>query len=105
MKISNTYNLAVCYPELAVEWDWEENGELTPQNVAPHSNKKVGWKCSTCRGEMAGNNKQPKCRISMSILYRKASNQRKNRSRNSKTRFDQGMALGEKRGIETFGDF
>ena len=43
MKISNTYNLAVCYPELAVEWDWEENGELTPQNVAPHSNKKVGW--------------------------------------------------------------
>ena len=51
MKISNTYNLAVCYPELAVEWDWEENGELTPQNVAPHSNKKVGWKCSTCRGK------------------------------------------------------
>lgn len=48
MRVSDTYNLAVCYPELAEEWDWEENGELKPECIAPHSNKKVGWRCSTC---------------------------------------------------------
>ena len=48
MRVSDTYNLAVCYPELAEEWDLKENGGLKPECIAPHSNKKVGWKCSTC---------------------------------------------------------
>lgn len=50
MRVSDTYNLAVCFPELAEEWDPEENGELKPECIAPHSNKKVGWRCSICGG-------------------------------------------------------
>jgi superfamily II DNA or RNA helicase len=33
------------FPEVAVEWDYEENGGLTPDQVTPGSNKKVHWKC------------------------------------------------------------
>ena len=30
---------------LLEQWDQEKNGELTPHNVAPHSPRKVWWKC------------------------------------------------------------
>lgn len=32
-------------PYLLKEWDYEKNGDLKPENVAAHSNKKVWWKC------------------------------------------------------------
>ena len=32
------------YPELAKEWDWERNGNLTPDKVTYSNNKKVWWK-------------------------------------------------------------
>ena len=35
-------------PKLAQEWDYEKNKELTPDHVAPQSNKKVWWKCNKC---------------------------------------------------------
>lgn len=39
------YNsLAVLFPAVAKEWDYEKN-QLTPDKVAPHSNKKYWWKC------------------------------------------------------------
>ena len=38
-------DLATCYPEIASEWDYEANGDLTPQMVTCSSNKKVFWKC------------------------------------------------------------
>jgi hypothetical protein len=39
--IKNT--LAVMNPELAKEWDYEANEGLTPNDVSPNSDKKVGW--------------------------------------------------------------
>jgi hypothetical protein len=32
-------------PLLAEEWDNERNGDLTPEQVLPHSSKKVAWRC------------------------------------------------------------
>lgn len=37
--------LANLFPNIASEWDYENNGELTPKNVKPNSNKIVWWKC------------------------------------------------------------
>ena len=28
------------------EWNYEKNGEMTPENTPPQSGKKVWWKCS-----------------------------------------------------------
>ncbi len=37
--------LATKNPEIAKEWHPTKNGDLTPFNVVPRSNKKVWWKC------------------------------------------------------------
>ncbi len=37
----NTYS-----PEIAAEWDYQRNGELTPDKVMPFSNRKVWWQCA-----------------------------------------------------------
>ena len=44
-KVSNSYNLEVCYPDIAMEWDYAKNTPLTPREVLPHSNTKVWWRC------------------------------------------------------------
>lgn len=41
-------DLATTHSELAAEWNYEKNGELTPQMVSAGSGKKVWWKCSKC---------------------------------------------------------
>ena len=33
------------YPELLVEWNYEKNGDMKPNNVSYASNKKAWWKC------------------------------------------------------------
>jgi len=38
-------SLQILYPEVASLWHPEKNGEKTPTDVTPHSNKKVWWKC------------------------------------------------------------
>ena len=38
-------SLATLRPDLAEEWNWEKNGELTPSDVTCGSNKKVWWMC------------------------------------------------------------
>ena len=46
-KVLAGYNdLATLWPELAKEWDPLLNGDLTPADVSPGSNKKVWWRCS-----------------------------------------------------------
>lgn len=40
-------NLLV-YPDIAKEWNYKKNNPLIPENVSPHSDIKVWWKCSTC---------------------------------------------------------
>ncbi|MFF0828797.1 zinc-ribbon domain-containing protein [Brevibacillus sp. NPDC003359] len=42
------HNLSVLYPELVNEWDWEKNGDLIPDKIAPKSNKSVWWVCQIC---------------------------------------------------------
>ena len=46
--VSPDYNLLVCYPEVAAEWDYDKNHGLMPDSFSPHSGKKVWWKCSKC---------------------------------------------------------
>jgi DNA-directed RNA polymerase subunit RPC12/RpoP len=41
-------SLAEEYPEIAAEWDYENNTPLIPENFAPHANDKVAWICKTC---------------------------------------------------------
>jgi hypothetical protein len=44
-KSSKEYNLRAVHPELAQQWHPQKNGDLTPEQVTPGSNKKVWWKC------------------------------------------------------------
>lgn len=39
-------DLFTLYPLIAAQWDYEENGTLSPQDVVAYSNKRVGWICS-----------------------------------------------------------
>ena len=39
------------YPDLAVEWDYERNGEIRPEQFLPKSGKKVWRRCSICGHE------------------------------------------------------
>ncbi|MBR2444342.1 MAG: hypothetical protein IKB27_02950 [Clostridia bacterium] len=38
-------DLQTINPNLAKEWNYEKNDELTPLDIMPNSNKKVWWKC------------------------------------------------------------
>lgn len=45
-KIRIGFNdLATTHPQLAAEWDYEKNGDLTPQMVTYGSGKSIWWKC------------------------------------------------------------
>lgn len=46
MRISDDYNLAVVFPEVASEWHPTKNGALTPDQVAPYAGSKAWWKCA-----------------------------------------------------------
>lgn len=41
-------DLATLRPDLAIEWDWEANGDLIPSDVTAVSNTMVHWICSRC---------------------------------------------------------
>ncbi len=46
-KIQIGFNdLRTLRPDLANEWDYSKNGELTPEKVTSNNGKKVWWKCS-----------------------------------------------------------
>ena len=38
-------DLQTLFPNIAAEWDYEKNGELSPKNVKPFSHQKVWWIC------------------------------------------------------------
>ncbi len=40
--------LLEAFPDIARQWDYERNGDLTPADVTYGSNKVVWWKCSHC---------------------------------------------------------
>ena len=46
LKVKTGFNdLLTLRPDLAKEWDYEKNGDLTPDKIVAYSSKKVWWKC------------------------------------------------------------
>lgn len=45
-KVVKSNSLAVAFPEIAAQWDYEKNAKLTPDSVYCKSTKKVWWKCA-----------------------------------------------------------
>ena len=46
-KVLSGYNdLATTNPEIAKQWSYDKNGDLTPQNITTSSHKKVWWVCN-----------------------------------------------------------
>lgn len=43
--LSGINDLATLFPKLAAEWDYEKNGEVTPNIITVQSNQKFWWKC------------------------------------------------------------
>ncbi len=46
LKVTIDYNLGKLHPELAQQWHAIKNGDLTPLEVTPGSNRKLWWQCS-----------------------------------------------------------
>ena len=44
--ITGVNDLATTNPQLASEWDWEKNGDLTPYNTKEFSSKRAWWLCA-----------------------------------------------------------
>ena len=47
-RLGPDYNLLVCHPEIAAEWDYDANGDLRPENEYPRSNNMRSWVCRKC---------------------------------------------------------
>ena len=41
-------DLAHSHPEVAAEWDWDANGERTPETVTASSRFRAAWRCGLC---------------------------------------------------------
>ena len=41
-------DLSTLYPEIAKEWNYERNGNKTPDSIVPGHNGRVWWTCSKC---------------------------------------------------------
>lgn len=39
-------SLAVLFPQIAAEWNYERNGDLLPENLSAGNNRTVWWRCS-----------------------------------------------------------
>ena len=44
-RVSITNSLAVLFPEVGDQWDYEKNGTITPEDVLPGTHKRFWWKC------------------------------------------------------------
>ena len=44
-KVAYSNSLKALYPKIVIEWDYEKNAPLTPQQITAGSNKKVWWQC------------------------------------------------------------
>lgn len=72
------YNdLQTKYPKLALEWDYEKNGDISPKDITKGSNRIVWWKCENGHSwqEMVNrrvlrNTKCPYCKKSNSYAER-----------------------------------
>ena len=46
--IAGMNDLMTIKPDIAKDWDYEKNGDLTPNDVSANSGKEVWWKCHKC---------------------------------------------------------
>lgn len=46
--VKGVNDLATKYPAIAMEWDYQRNGALTPDQIVPGHNGKVWWVCPKC---------------------------------------------------------
>lgn len=67
-------SLAFLFPKISLEWDYESNYPLTPENVTAYSGNRVNWKCnnghewiSTISGRTKSGNGCPYCSQHSSI--------------------------------------
>lgn len=68
-------DLATVNPKLAAEWHPTKNGEMTPRDIAPSSNKRAWWLCSVCGHEWSAtvNNRVkrgcPRCNAVLQVSF------------------------------------
>ena len=48
LRSDGSNSLESLKPDLALEWHWEKNGDVTPGMVTPGSNKRAWWICGEC---------------------------------------------------------
>lgn len=53
-KLASEGSFAENYPERALDWDYENNGDLQPSQFLSKSNEIVNWKCHTCGYKWTG---------------------------------------------------
>lgn len=66
--------LAAVYPKIAAEWNYERNGDLSPNNVHAHSEKIVWWTCPVGHAyqeKVSHGGRCSVCRIHRGIIERK----------------------------------
>ncbi len=51
ISLKKANSLQVKNPEAVLDWDWEKNSGLSPENISYCSGKKVHWKCHICGEE------------------------------------------------------
>ena len=76
-------SLEFCYPDIALEWDYNANGYLRPGDVSRCSHRVIGWICiyghtwqKEVKARTLDNNQCPECKII------KKSQKQQDRSRN-----------------------
>lgn len=51
-KVRTGFNdLKTLFPELAEDWDYDNNGKLRPETVLPFGNRRINWVCKKCGGK------------------------------------------------------
>lgn len=51
IEMTKANSLEALFPDVAAEWDYTKNGNLTPDKVTFRSGKRVWWKCKKCGRE------------------------------------------------------
>ena len=48
LPIIGKNDLKTLFPQIAIDWDYELNKKLKPEQVTAYSGRKVAWKCALC---------------------------------------------------------
>ena len=48
IRVTEDNNFEAYRPDLVKYWNYEENGDVSPQKITPHSGQRLNWKCPEC---------------------------------------------------------